>query len=580
MNDTNDAKFSGSLVHSMKVKLFGMALLPLLLLAVITTVFATNVMKAGMQKESISSLRGLCISVRAAYAHIADGEYRQGENGDLYKGDYDITANTKAIDDFTKDTDADVTLFWGDTRKATSLKSVDTGKRIVGTQATDVVVNTTLKGGKDFSATHILINNKNYYAYYMPMKDSNGKVVGMFFAGQPSVDVDQYIASCTIKIVLIALLIVLLCAIYALFAIHNISIGIDGAQQLVTRIANGNLGAQIEEKHIRRKDEVGEISREISELQKRLVTVVTKIKTASAKLMEQSDSLGDKAQATNQTSGDIEKAIEEIAKGATSQADDVTSASHMVGDVGKGIEQIHQEVQGLNLSAESMEEAGKQETEIIKQLNEANQRTMEAIENIEKQVHTTNHSAQEIRDAVSLIDSIAEETNLLSLNASIEAARAGEQGRGFAVVASQIQKLAQQSSESAGSIEKTVARLIEESDRTVEVMDNTRAIAQEQEGKLKETSVHNTQVSKGIDAVKTNAIHITNFVTTCTKNKDAVLDSMEGLSAISEENAAACEETTASMQELNATMTLMDEAAQELKELANTLNEEIDYFKI
>jgi methyl-accepting chemotaxis protein len=227
-----------------------------------------------------------------------------------------------------------------------------------------------------------------------------------------------------------------------------------------------------------------------------------------------------------------------------------------------------------------MNTAGNAETEIIAQLSTSNDKTMAALKKIEAQVNTTNESAQQISEAVSIITSIAEETNLLSLNATIEAARAGEQGRGFAVVASQIQKLAEQSNQSAESIQKIIEHLLDESGKTVEVMKDVKSIATEQQQKLVETSEHGNMVVDGICKAKEKIENIGEYVTQCGEGKNKVSDIIEGLSSISEENAAACEETTASMQELNATMAMMEEASNKLNEVSDTLKSEIAYFRI
>lgn len=104
-----------------------------------------------------------------------------------------------------------------------------------------------------------------------------------------------------------------------------------------------------------------------------------------------------------------------------------------------------------------------------------------------------------IRAAVDLITSIAEETNLLSLNASIEAARAGEQGRGFAVVAGQIQKLAEQSNESAGSIADIIGELLKDSENSVHIMEEVQEIMNEQQEKLQATRRQFMEVGDGIE---------------------------------------------------------------------------------
>ena len=144
--------------------------------------------------------------------------------------------------------------------------------------------------------------------------------------------------------------------------------------------------------------------------------------------------------------------------------------------MGDMIEKNNSQIENLNVNAEEMTKAGDSAIDTLKELETINGKTKNAIDVIYEQTNTTNESAMKIREAINLITDIAEETNLLSLNASIEAARAGEQGRGFAVVAGQIQKLAEQSNESARKIEAIVASLIEDSDKAVETMNEVRQI--------------------------------------------------------------------------------------------------------
>ena len=146
--------------------------------------------------------------------------------------------------------------------------------------------------------------------------------------------------------------------------------------------------------------------------------------------------------------------IVEIADGANSQAEETQKATENIILIGTMVEETVGQVEKLSENAQAMQKAGDEAIETLKQLDSTNGKTKEAIDRIYAQTHTTNESALKIKEATTMIAEIAEETNLLSLNASIEAARAGEQGKGFAVVAAQIQKLAEQSNESARQIEE------------------------------------------------------------------------------------------------------------------------------
>ena len=227
-----------------------------------------------------------------------------------------------------------------------------------------------------------------------------------------------------------------------------------------------------------------------------------------------------------------------------------------------------------------MKDAGDESAEIIRELSESNDRTTEAIARIGKQVYATNDSVQSIKEAIAIIRSIAEETNLLSLNASIEAARAGEHGRGFAVVASEIQQLAEQSNESSTRIEEIIDALLNESETTVRVMEEVKVIVEHQQRKLDDTKVKFEDVEHGINVCREETEGIQGQTILCDESRGKVVDVIQGLSSISEENAASTQETNASMEELNSIISVMAEAAGELMVLSEQLDEQLKFFRL
>ena len=203
-----------------------------------------------------------------------------------------------------------------------------------------------------------------------------------------------------------------------------------------------------------------------------------------------------------------------------------------------------------------------------------------AVEEINKQTLNTNESVQKIRDAAQLITSIAEETNLLSLNASIEAARAGDQGSGFAVVAGQIKKLAEQSNDSAKYIDKIIEALLEESSRAVQVMDEVKNIMKMQSEHLSGTKDRFGEVSHSVEVTQREIMDIDSMISHMDKERIGVVDIVQGLTAIAEENAAGTQESLASTEMVNGMIKDVADVAKELAELANAIEADIDIFKV
>ena len=269
-----------------------------------------------------------------------------------------------------------------------------------------------------------------------------------------------------------------------------------------------------------------------------------------------------------------------MSKGAVSMATDIEHATEKVVDMGGKIEGIVGGINDLDNVASGMDNAGRKAMSIIQALDESNTKTVEAIQVVAQNVEATDRSVAEISSAVNLITEIADQTNLLSLNASIEAARAGEAGRGFAVVANEISSLADQSSESAKKIEEILENLVSDSKRSIEKMEEVNKHLREQQENLKNTQNEFANVTTGIQNTRNQSGLVDGQAKDCDVSRAGVIDIISSLSAISEQNAASTEETTASIQELTATINLVAQQAVEVKEQAEILEEAMKFFKL
>ncbi len=564
---------------SLSGKIACLALIPTLVMAAVLATVGISSIREGMQTEVLQGLRGVAISVGAAFDALDPGDYSvQGD--ELYKGNTDITAGEDLIDSFVEGTSREVTLFYNDTRYATTLISPETGKRIVGTQSDPDVYKRVVKNGETVEVKDLVINEEPFYACYIPMKNSDGSIVGMFFAGQPSASVESYVKARVIR-VSIAVIIVSILSVAAIVVVAGqIRKGVKDTEQAVSALAAGNLNVSMDEKSLKRNDELGDMLRGTEHLKNRLSEVIGGIVSSIETLAKSSDELSSVAATTSATADEIAHAVEDISKGAVSQAEEIESASARINNMGDMIGKIVTSVGSLDNISSDMKNNGDDAMVIVKELAASNDATIDAIERIDEKVNATNESASKISEAIQLITSIAEETNLLSLNASIEAARAGEQGRGFAVVASQIQKLAEQSNESANSIAETIKVLLDDAENTVKVMDEVRSIVRQQQEKFNQTRKQFSNVYSGIDKSHDETEGIKDKTGACDNERIGVEDTISSLSTISEENAAATQQTTASMEELNATINLLSGSASDLNALSEELKESIKFFKL
>ncbi len=564
----------------MKQKILLIAVLPLVVLGVVIIMISSKRIEAALTKNIGNGLRGTAIAVRATFRKLNNEPYMLNENNELVKGDFNISQTVDLADDIKESANIDVTICYGDTRYMTSVKDSN-GQRILGTKAGPRAIETVLGKGEEFFATDAVVAEDEYFGYYIPLFDfETGEAVGMVFAGMPRAEAKAEIRSISILIGLATAALMLICTALIMFIVGKMSKRLVEGVNSVLMVSEGKLNFEVRQEMLAHKDEIGDISRAIQKLQTNLTGIVSGVIRESKSLLDASNQMRDRTSVTSEHVEQMEKAVNEIAIGAGSQAEETQNATENIILMGNMIEEMSGELDNLNQKAQLMKERGETVIEAIRELQDSNTQTGEAINIIYEQTNVTNESAQKIKEAIALITNIAEETNLLSLNASIEAARAGEQGRGFAVVAAQIQKLAEQSNESAMQIERIILSLIEDSNKSVETMNEVKEMMEQQSQNVTNTDA---QVVSLIEEVEQSLTVIDEVSVKTNKINDArssVVDTVQNLSAIAQENAASTEETSASVTEISGIISEIAEEAYDLKGISDQMNDSMSVFEL
>ena len=562
---------------NLMTKILVTALIPLILIVVIAGVSIHSVGSVVARKLVLHEMQTASYALEMTLDSLGSGDYRS-DGTNLYKGNYNLTSNNQAIDDFKKKTNVDITVFWKKTRMVTSVIDKN-GKRVTGTDISDSVYDKVMQDGKYFS-DNVDIEGTEYYGYYEALKNADGSSQAIIFTGMPSSDVKaiykKRLVNTTVFMIIIALMACALLAAVITFIVKAITKVIGHLDE----VADGELDFKISEKLLQRSDEIGNIARSVHTLIGGLASIVVNIHHSTGELAEFKDDFQKKFETINNSISNVNVAVDEIANGATSQADETQKVNSQINDMGDAITKTSQNVDSLTQSTEQMKEHNEQLDTTIQELMAISDRNKESLAAVYNQTNETNQSVMHIGNAVDMITDIAGQTNLLSLNASIEAARAGEYGKGFAVVADQIRQLADQSANTAKEIGEIVAELIENSNTSVETMGVVQQEMTGQYEKLNTTKDIFEQLNEEVNNVVTAIESISTEVESLDKLKGEVLGSAESLAAIAQENAASTEETSASMVELGEIVNDCNTKTQQLVNIADSMEENVHKFHV
>lgn len=565
---------------TIRKKMLLCSFLPVSVLGIIVIILASTSLRESIIGQVENSLRGTAAATMAAYEQNS-GSYTVAENGAVWKGGYNISRSEKLLDTIREKSGMEVTFFYGTARIVTSALDKN-GDRILGSPAGDKIATEVLEKGQEYFSDNVSIDGEIYYGYYAPVFQTgeDTEPIGMIFAGVKKNDTLKSVLQIVFYIIMVVLVIALIGILLAGLMASSVARALNRGIACVEQVATGNLNVNLDAKYLKRKDEVGDLTKAIKKLQEDLRNVIGGIGKGTDMLVHASDLLEETSSQTFANMDNVMESVDEITRGATSQAQDTKSASDNVSRMGNLIIETAQEASVLNESADHMLSSSDKTEGTVEELKHISQEVESVVDMIAKQTNDTNESALTIRKAAEFISEIAQETSLLSLNASIEAARAGEAGKGFAVVAGEIQKLSEQSNSASANIDQIVNNLITNSEHMVEAMERMQQVIEKQNLHIVTTEHSVGEVIQEITTSIGSIRSIENKTRELEKARKEIVETICHLSEIAESNVTSTQQTNKEITQVSECFKEVEQSAAKLRKTANALEQNIKNFKM
>lgn len=561
-----------------KQKMFTLYCVPMLVFGVLLLFVGLVQFENGMYKETRNSLKSNALAAMSLYNSQGYGDYAIKSDGNVWRGmNFNVSAETNIVDELKEQTGVDITFFFGDTAVMTSIKN-ESGDRWYGMKTGANISNYTLQQGAQLWYRNIEIDKKMCHAYLIPIvQPGDGTVTGAMMASLPADEFNGIIRQYIVISVLIALAVLLLVGGFIFWYIGGLTKVLHNVREVLLQVSNG----QFEDERLmgnKRRDEFGDLASCTEKLRLKIYDILNDIRHGTEKLTEAVERLNTTSDRTTQVAVSMNESVEQIASTANRQQDGTAQAIQNVEATRQAIDEMLLQIEGINQISRDMECMAKESTAILRELEESSQKAQDTVQDIRNQTDTTNEAVKQIMSVTEYITNIAEETNLLSLNASIEAARAGEAGRGFAVVAQQIQKLAEESNHSASQIGDNIKELVEKTEENLTAMNQVGEVLKSQEDKVLRTRDIFEELDRSISMVTDKENNMQQNIHSMNRAKDSMSDVIEELAQSSMTNVSTAQVTAEAAGQVQEEIKGITELSSDLTGLAENLNQNLQSF--
>ncbi len=425
----------------------------------------------------------------------------------------------------------------------------------------------------DKSVEEYVFEGENKIAAYGPIPSTGWSVAVTAYQSE----VLSALQSLAISIGITSIVAIAFLTVIVIVVITIILKPLVNISQITRQVAEGDLTVSLQTKS---KDEIGRLTNNFNTMIVSMRDVLNEVQQMGLNVADTTADMLISMEQAGMVSEQIATTITDLAGGAVTQAEAAGSGSESMQNLVVEMDDITGGVEGTRvLTKEALASVGSGKSKINIQKEKMSDNKV-ALKNVNHQIELLDHKSNQIGQIVDLISSIAEQTNLLALNAAIEAARAGEQGKGFAVVADEVRKLAEGSSEAAKQISQLIQEIQEGVHETVKEMETSNRIVDELDEAAGNTEMSFEEISLIVDKV-TNQIEVMHDATEKVKESTATVNNIiDGIATITESSAAGSEEVAASTEEQSATINMLVTSTQDLKGKTVQLQEIVEHFKV